>query len=117
MGQPVVHWEIAATDARKLGDFYANLFDWQINANNPWGYGEVKTGGQGGIDGGIFQKPADNPAYVTFYVGVDDLPGYLEKAERLGGKTVLPPTPVPGVGAVAMFLDPEGNCIGLFKGA
>jgi predicted enzyme related to lactoylglutathione lyase len=28
---------------------------------------------------------------------------------------VMDPTPIPGVGDIAMFQDPEGNCIGLYK--
>jgi len=54
---------------------------------------------------------------VTFYVQVDDLAAYLAKAERLGGKTLLPPMPVPGVGSIALFTDPESHIIGLFKPA
>jgi predicted enzyme related to lactoylglutathione lyase len=55
--------------------------------------------------------------YVTFYAQVDDLAAYLAKAESLGGKTMLPPMPVPGVGSIAMFTDPENHIIGLFKPA
>jgi predicted enzyme related to lactoylglutathione lyase len=55
------------------------------------------------------------PPTVTFYVMVDDPQAALSKAESLGGKSVMGPTPIPGVGTIAMFLDPEGNCIGLYK--
>lgn len=116
MGQPVVHWEIAAKDGKKLQDFYAQLFDWKIDANNPMNYGLVETGGQGGINGGIMPTHGDMPAYVTFYVQVDDLQAYLNRAESLGSKTIVAPTPIPNVGAFAMFHDPEGNLVGLFKG-
>jgi predicted enzyme related to lactoylglutathione lyase len=117
MGQPVVHWEIAAKDAKKLQDFYTQLFDWKIDANNPMNYGMVETGGQGGINGGIMPVQGDYPPYVTFYVHVDDLQAYLDKAESLGGTTIVPPTLIhPDVGSFAMFHDPEGNLIGLFKG-
>jgi predicted enzyme related to lactoylglutathione lyase len=52
---------------------------------------------------------------VTFYVDVTDLKGTLDKAEKLGAKTVLPPTKT-GPVEIAMFADPEGNVIGLAKG-
>lgn len=117
MAQPVVHWEIAAKDAKKAQEFYSKLFDWTVDANNPMNYGMVRSGGgQGGIDGGIFAPPNGAPPYVTFYVQVDNLQSSLAKAESLGGKTVMPPTPIPNVGSVAMFSDPDGNFIGLFKG-
>lgn len=113
MGQPVIHWEMAAKDPGKLQEFYAALFDWKINANNPMNYGLVETGGEGGINGGIYSSDREVPP-LTIYIHVDDLQTYLDKAEGLGGKTVLPPTPIPGVGACAMFSDPEGTVIGLF---
>jgi len=34
----------------------------------------------------------------------------------LGGKTVMPPTDVPGGPTIAMFTDPAGNVTGLLKG-
>ncbi|MFQ6019539.1 MAG: VOC family protein [Dehalococcoidia bacterium] len=116
MGQPVVHFEIAAKDGKKIQDFYAKLFDWRIDANNPMSYGMADTGGQGGINGGVYQTQGDMPPYLTFYVQVDDLQGYLSKAESLGGKTVVPPTPIPDTGSFALFHDPEGHMVGLFKG-
>ena len=53
---------------------------------------------------------------MTFYVMTDDLQSTLDSAEQLGGKTVLPPTDVPGGPSIAMFTDPQGNAIGLLKG-
>ena len=121
MGRPVVHWEIWAKDAKKLQDFYAKLFEWTINTNNPINYGLVQTGGpesgvQRGINGGIFKpEKADLPQRLTFYVEVEDVQKYLDKATQLGGKTLVPPTSIPGIGTWALFSDPEGVCIGLFK--
>ena len=43
MGQPVVHFEVVGKDADKLRDFYSKLFSWQIDANNPMGYGMVRA--------------------------------------------------------------------------
>lgn len=119
MGNPVVHWEINAKDGKKLREFYGSLFDWKIDTNNPMDYGMVDTGGEGRegkIDGGIGQAEEGTPSYVTFYVQVPDLQAHLDKAEKLGGKTVLPPTEIPNVVTIAMFQDPEGNFIGLLKG-
>jgi uncharacterized protein len=117
VGQPVVHWEIGGRDGTKLHEFYSSLFDWKIQVDPQFHYGMVDTGGQGGINGGISTLPAEVPPYVTFYVQVDDLAACLAKAESLGGKTVLSPMPVPGIGSIAMFTDPEGHVIGLFNPA
>lgn len=115
MGRAVVHWEIWAKDAKKLQDFYRQLFDWSINTNNPINYGLVQTGGEGGINGGIFKPEKDWPQRLTFYVQVDDVQAYLDKAQQLGGKMLVPPTAIRGIGPWALFSDPEGVCIGLFK--
>jgi predicted enzyme related to lactoylglutathione lyase len=117
VGQPVVHWEIGARDGTKLHEFYSTLFDWKIQVEPQFHYGMVDTGGQGGINGGISTLPAEAPPYVTFYVQVDDLAGYLAKAESLGGKTVMGPTPIPGIGSIALLTDPESHVVGLFKPA
>ena len=62
----------------------------------------------GRTGGGIAQSAA--PA-VTFYVEVADPAAARRKAERLGGKTVMPPHDVPGGAQIAQFADPEGNVI------
>ncbi len=116
MPNPVTWWEITGKDGKKLQDFYSQLFDWQVDANNPMNYGMVNPEGKdGGIGGGI--SPDQNGMNrVTIYVQVDDLGAYLKKAENLGAKTVMPPTEIPNMVTFAMFNDPEGNMIGLVKG-
>jgi predicted enzyme related to lactoylglutathione lyase len=115
MAHPVVHFEIAGKDGKKLQEFYGKLFDWKIEVDPAMDYGMVDTGGEGGINGGIFQAQGEMPPYLTFYIQVDDLQAYLDKAQSLGGTTIVPPTPIANIGAFAMFHDPEGNLVGLFK--
>ena len=116
MSHPVVHFEIAGKDGKRLQEFYGKLFDWKVDVQAEMGnYGMVEAS-EGGIGGGIFQAQEGMGSFVTLYVSVDDLQAFLDRAERLGGKTVVPPTPIPNVGAFAMFRDPEGNLLGLFKG-
>ncbi len=114
-GNPVIHWEIGTANAKQLHGFYTTLFDWQIDTNNPMNYGLVRTGGEGSIDGGIYQTENGVPSYLTFYVQVDDVRAVLSKAEGLGAKAVSPPTPVPGVGTFAHFSDPDGHVIGVMQ--
>jgi hypothetical protein len=49
-----------------------------------------------------------------FYVEVEDVQAYLDKAVSLGGKMVVPPVKIPA-GTFAWFSDPDGNTIGLLK--
>src|SRR5262249_18540458 len=95
LGQPIVHFEIIGPDLPKLQSFYSDLFDWKIDANNPYHYGLIDTGG--GLNGGVGTGGDANPNanYVTVYIGVPDLQAALDKAESLGGKTILPPMEIP----------------------
>ena len=115
MPNPVIHFEIAAKNGKSAIDFYSKLFDWKIEVDQKMNYGMVSQQGSG-IGGGVYQAKDGVPPHVTFYVQVDDLQKYLDKAVKLGGKVTLPPTQIsPEIGWCAMFTDPDGNSIGLFK--
>ncbi|MDO8793153.1 MAG: hypothetical protein Q7J25_00870 [Vicinamibacterales bacterium] len=58
MGQPVVHFEIIGRDAKKLQDYYSELFGWEIAADNPMNYGLVaRETIMGSIEMGHFTDP------------------------------------------------------------
>jgi predicted enzyme related to lactoylglutathione lyase len=111
MGNPIVHFEIIGNDGAKLQQFYRQLFNWEVKADNPWNYGMVEAT-DSGIGGGI--GPGQTTG-VTFYIEVPDLEAALARAEELGGKTETPPTEIPDMVTYATFTDPEGNRIGLVK--
>jgi predicted enzyme related to lactoylglutathione lyase len=68
----------------------------------------------GGITGHMTALGHEPFRYTIFYVQVDDVQAYLDKAASLGGKMLVPPVEIP-TGTFAWFADPEGNTIGLFK--
>ena len=115
MGAPVVRFEIMGGKGNQLEKFYGELFGWRIDSNNPMKYGMVDTGGPGGIHGGV-GATQDGANRVSVYVEVEDLDAALAEAEKLGGKTILPPSQVPGGPKLAMFADPAGNVTGLLLG-
>ena len=112
MPNPVTHFEITGKDGKKLQQFYGDLFDWKIDANNPMDYGMVQAEGNG-IGGGI--GPSPQPVGVTVYVEVPDPQAALDKAVSLGGRVVMGVTEIPGAVTMAQFADPEGNVIGIVK--
>ena len=119
MATPAVAWfEITGKDGAALQHFYGKLFDWQIqDAGDESGYGLVAAA-ERGIAGGIGAAQDGGPGGVTFYVEVDDPAAYLNKAEELGGQTIVPPTELEQFGLTfAFFTDPEGHVVGLSKGA
>jgi uncharacterized protein len=123
MGHAVVHFEVVGKDGEKLQRYYAELFGWNINADNPMQYGMVdgndnKTAsGNTGIGGGVGQGPEGYEGHVTFYVAVPDVEEALQKAESLGGTRVMGPEKIMGEQVIELgqLKDPEGNLIGLVK--
>src|SRR5256885_14390170 len=94
MANPVTHFEIHGRDGKKTQDFYASLFGWDVDADNPMNYGMVPAPGGVGIGGGIAE--ARGEPMVTNYVEVEGLDSTLKNAETLGGKSILPPSDVSG---------------------
>src|SRR5687767_7817814 len=112
MGQPVVHFEVIGRDGAKLQSYYGELFGWEIDANNPMGYGTVQREGNTnsdgvGIGGGVGVGPEGYDGHVTFYVEVPDVEAALAKAEELGGSRMMgPDEPMEGL-VMGMLTDPD----------
>jgi uncharacterized protein len=119
MGRPVVHWELWSKSLDKTCDFYAKAFDWKISSSPQSNYRMVETGGEAGINGGIMTPPRPEPwpGTMSFYIDVDDLAIYRRRVEEAGGKILVEEQEVPGMGSFALFADPDGRVVGLWKSA
>ncbi len=110
---PFVHIEISTADREASGKFYSELFGWHVEQQPEMNYATFDT--HEGVGGGFNPVSDSNPAgLVTVYVGTDDINSTLAKAEKLGGKTYVPKSEIPGMGWFAIFTDPSGNKIGLY---
>jgi len=113
---PIVHIEIPTESRERAGDFYSQVFDWNVQQMPEMIYATWQA--SGGPGGGF--APADGQmvqiGQVVAYIGTDDINGSLSKIEANGGKTVLGKTEIPGMGWFALFNDPAGNKLGLFEG-
>ena len=77
MSNPVVHWEIGATDAPATREFYAKVFGWTMtDAGAEY---TLVPAIDGGLGGGIQQIRPGMPPFVTIYVEVDDLDAKLDE--------------------------------------
>jgi predicted enzyme related to lactoylglutathione lyase len=124
---PVVHFEIPATDPESLSTFYSQLFDWKIEKFPMDGQPyyiitTTETDEQGmptkpgGINGGLMTRQMQEQQPIN-YVSVDTVDAYLEKAQRLGATLVVGKTEVPQMGWFAVIMDPDSNTIGLWQTA
>jgi len=112
MPHPVVHFEIGCKDSAATQAFYTKLFGWNIQQMGP----AAMIDAGGGITGHITELGHEPTRYTIFYVEVEDVQAYLEKAGALGGKTLVPPVDIP-TGTFAWMQDPQGNTVGLWKPA
>ena len=116
MGRPVVHWELWSKAPAKVADFYAKVFDWNINEIPMMDYRLVDTGGKGGINGGIMTpKKGPWPGNMALYIDVDDVAAYVARVRPAGGKIHVERQEVPGVGIFALFEDPDGRVNGIWQ--
>ena len=113
----IVHFEIPANQPAALTKFYGDLFGWTFHKADLPGpeYWLCDTGSENpGINGAVMQRQHPQQPW-TNYVDVANIDASIEKATALGGKVALPKTPIPGVGAVAAIMDPDGNICGLWE--
>lgn len=114
MANALCHFELMTGDPQKCQAFYGAVFDWTFDAESMPGYTLIQTGAD--PPGGIMQQPADVPAVcVNTYFRVTDIATVLEKAKAAGAKVLVEKTPIPGVGHLAFFADPEGIVIGIMQ--
>jgi uncharacterized protein len=112
MANNVAWVEVTGTDGDKLKGFYSELFDWSFD-KVPGDMDYYTHMVDNGVGAGV-GSAGGGAGHATFYVGVDDPQAALDKAEQLGGKTLVPVTEMEMV-TFALFEDPEGHTVGIVK--
>jgi predicted enzyme related to lactoylglutathione lyase len=119
----VISWfEIPSTDLDRAQKFYETIFDITLN---PMDMPNIKMrmfplddmmNGVGGaiVDSGGFHIPSATDGVLIYLNGNPDVQNVLDKVEKAGGKIMVPKTEIsPEHGFMAVFMDTEGNRIGL----
>ncbi|MCU0968275.1 MAG: VOC family protein [Rubrivivax sp.] len=103
--------ELMTPDPAAAAAFYGQLFGWTVDqmdmGTGPY---RVVKAGEAAV-GGIMGMPPDaGPMPPTWgcYVTVADVDETLARCTALGGRTLMPPMTVPGVGRMAVIQDPQG---------
>ena len=118
-----ISWfEIPATDLDRAQDFYENIFDIIMISmdfpnirmrmfpveNQMTGIGGAIVSSEG------FYNPSSSDGVLIYLNGNPDLQNILDKVEAAGGKIIIPKTEIsPEYGFMGVFIDTEGNRIGL----
>jgi len=118
---PVVHFEMAATNSQRMAEFYEKTFGWKMQHFGPemGNYIVAHTTetdekgmiqAKGAINGGFYPKLEDPTLnYPSIVIAVDDIHESMEKIKEAGGKLLGEPMAIPGVGDFVSFIDTEGN--------
>jgi predicted enzyme related to lactoylglutathione lyase len=106
--------DITAKNAEASRTFYAQLFGWRLALVEALGYALIEPGPRT-LPGGIGQADDTHPTGITTYFSVDDVEATIARAAQLGSKIATPPWEVPGLGKMAIMLDPDGNRVGLWE--
>ena len=111
---PIVHIEFSTHDREAGAKFYSDLFGWKFEQIPEMNYATFEV--DGGPGGGLNPVREDYPAgTISVYVETDDINATLAKVEQLGGKILVSPSMIPGIGNFAFFSDLTGNSVGLLE--
>lgn len=111
--------EIPTVDFTRARTFYQSLLDIEITEIDMQGtlMGLFPSDDQAvavALVKGDDYKPSESGSLVYLNAG-DDLQKVLDKVNSLGGNVVIGKTMIPDSGFFAMFIDTEGNKLGLFS--
>lgn len=111
--------ELMTTNTDAAGSFYTQLFNWTAETT-PMGPGMVYTvfkRSNQPLAGmmAITKDMGPVPPNWMVYFAVDDCDQRAKLAEKLGAKTLVPPTDIPNTGRFATFMDPQGAAFAIIK--
>ncbi len=119
MSNPVVWFEIAATDLERAKKFYSEVFQLEMQyVDMPDSPMYMMGSGAEGVPGagGALVKSADNVPSTSgtmVYFYCDDVAVEASRVEAAGGTLIVPKTSLGEFGFMAMFIDTEGNKVGM----
>lgn len=114
MNRPV-HFEIPSANVDSAIAFYQGVFGWKFTRWGQEDYWLVTTGDtHPGIDGGLMvRRHPEQPVVNT--IDVASLDDTVPAIEEAGGTIVVPKMPIPTIGWLAYFKDPDGNLFGVMQ--
>ncbi len=115
MNSPVVRWQIVTPDPEKTAEFCRKAFGWSVRTANALGYREVTTGGESGIDGGIWPAPPEAQPFAQLFLQVDDVDDAVQRATDAGATVIVPRSPLPDGDVIAILRDPSGLPFGVMS--
>jgi predicted enzyme related to lactoylglutathione lyase len=104
-----IWYELMTTDAAAAQAFYGPMLGWRFGGSDEYREIAASDGQVGGLLQLTPQMTAGGarPGWVG-YLLVDDVDRMAASVEQGGGRLLMPPRALPGVGRFAMLTDPQG---------
>ena len=119
MSNPVVWFEIAATDLERAKKFYSEVFQLEMQyvdmPDSPMYMMGSSAEGIAGASGALVKSSDNVPSLegTIVYFYCDDVGVEASRVEAAGGNLIVPKTSLGEFGFMAMFIDTEGNKVGM----
>lgn len=113
--------DLMAHDMKAAGEFYADLFGWEVVDQDTGGgppYAMFMKDGESIAGMGQTSeemKAQGVPPMWNSYIAVDDAEAAAKRAEELGGKSMFPVMQVMDSGKMAFLTDAEGAMFGIWE--
>lgn len=116
MSNRVVHFEIPCNEPEKTIEFFKTAFGWNFQKFGNEEYWIALSGDEKipGINGAIMKKKDPNQPIVNS-INVVNIDEAIKNIEKAGGVIVVPKMPIPTVGWLVYFKDPDGNIHGAYQ--
>lgn len=106
--------ELSTSDDDAAKSFYSSLFGWSVQEmpipNGVYNMMQLR----GRTAAAIMKNPQAPVAWMS-YVATDDVDASANKAKELGGTIIVPPMDAMEAGRFAVFTDPQGAALSLWK--
>lgn len=118
MHNNLASFAIHADDVQRCRRFYESMFGWRFEPWGPPDFYLIHTGDQAkpGVQGLMHkrQEPrgAGGPNCFECTIAVDDIDAVTSAITKHGGRIIMEKAPIPTVGILTKFEDPEGNALG-----
>ena len=122
---PVVHFEMPYENQKRVSEFYSKVFSWEMKylpkmgsyvlaTTTPIDKKTQRPKDPGAINGGFYPK-GDYGKTPHVVISVDNLEKHMEIVKMNGGKILGEVMDISGIGKFVMFLDTEGNRVGMLQ--
>jgi predicted enzyme related to lactoylglutathione lyase len=113
MPNAFAHIELTTDNLAQSEKFYRSVFAWKLRAMPGMNYTMIEVGE--GTGGGMQNRPMpEAPTGWLAYVAVDDVKKTMAKAKKGGATPVLEYQDIGDMGAIGVFVDPQGSPLGIW---